>query len=430
LSENPRDPFVAYNVACAQAMTGEHAAAAETLIDAVAFGFSDLFHMANDPHLDPIREEPSYAALIRGWRRVLDARGEADLKGARESLGPTYAYESDGALRLNFASAMTPESFAAARREISRTSIWASTALGLVGATDEARPDPWVLVILPTPKDFAKMIGSEGIGGYYDKDRKRLVSQDIGPTLRHEFFHVLHWRHMDRLGQRHPYWIMEGLAALLEDVEADGEGYRLAPSWRTNIVKRLGRSGRLTKWKDLFTMDREAFMGPRARANYAQARAVLMFLHERGRLARWYRAYVEGFNQDSTGAAAIEAAMDQPLTATEREFKTWLDGIPFAGEQNRPGAAGLGVALGPGSGDGPVVSGIVAASRAIGLGDERLRMRDVITAVNGRATRSLDEFHRILAEFEVGDEVRLEVRRGSRTLVVTMRLVPITAPEP
>lgn len=424
LKERPQDPFVAYNLACAQSMSGDHAAAAETLIDAVAFGFSDLNHMERDAHLDPIHGEPSYAALVKGWRKVLDARGEADLKGARDALGVPYTYEQDPRLRLTFASAMNADSFAAAKREIERVAAWASANLDMTGSTDESRPDPWVMVVLPTPEDFAQLIRRAAVGGYYDRDRKRLVSQDIGATLRHEFFHVLHWRDMDERGQRHPYWIMEGLAALLEDVEDAGEGFRLAPSWRTNIAKRLGKSGRLTPWKDLFAMEREAFMGPRARANYAQSRAVLMFLHDRGVLDEWYGAYVVGFAEDSTGAIAAEQALGMSLKEAQSEFKEWLATVPMAGEQNRPGVAGIGVALEAGSGDGPVVAGIVAMSRAKKVGEERLRMRDVITAVDGRATRSLDEFHRILAEFEVGERVTLSVRRGARALDVRVELVP------
>ena len=108
-----------------------------------------------------------------------------------------------------------------------------------------AETNPVIISSLPTPQDFARLVGAPGIGGYYERDRKRLVSQDIGPSLRHEFFHVLHWRRMDRTGQQHPYWVMEGFATLVEDIEADGSGgISVVPSWRTNIVRRLERAGR------------------------------------------------------------------------------------------------------------------------------------------------------------------------------------------
>jgi hypothetical protein len=423
LERQPKDPFVTYNLACARAMAGDRDAAGEALIDAVGFGFSDLFHAARDPHLAPIRGEKAYTALMKGWRRVLDARGEADLTGAREMLGPGYVYERDERLRLTFASAMGGEAFDSAKREVRRVAAWAEGALSIGMSEDEARPDPWVLVILPTPEDFVTFIGKEGIGGHYDKDRKRLIARDIGPTLRHEFFHVVHWRQMDRLGQRHPYWVMEGLASLLEDVVDEGEGYALAPSWRTNIAKRLEKSGRLTGWERLFAMERGAFMGSTARANYAQARSVLMFLQAKGALRGWYEEYTRTWVEDGSGLRAIERALGVTAREAERRHSAWLRELPMAGEIGKPGQAGLGVELKAGSGDGPEVAGIVAMSRAKHAGEERLRMRDVITAVNGRSTRCLDELHRVMAEFEVGEVVTLTVRRGSRMVEVEMELV-------
>src|SRR5690606_3106481 len=81
-------------------------------------------------------------------------------------------------------------------------------------AEDES---PWVVVILPTREDFTKWqlrkygpaarTATREVGGRYDHDTKRLIARDLGSTLRHEFLHVLHWRSMMHLGQRHPIWI-------------------------------------------------------------------------------------------------------------------------------------------------------------------------------------------------------------------------------
>lgn len=424
LARRPKDAFATYNLACALAMAGEHDAAAAALMDAVGLGMTDLFHMEGDPHLASIRERAEYRAIITGWRELLDARGRADLDAARGALGGAYTTERDEGLRFSYVSAFRPESFADARREIARVARWAEENLGIAGSSDADRPDPWVLVVLPTPEDFARLTGMSGVGGIYDRDRKRLVARDLGPGLRHECFHALHWREMDRLRQRHPYWIMEGLAALLEDVEdAPGGGYALAPSWRTNIARRLERSHRLTPWRDLFAMERVAFMGSRARANYAQARAVLMFLHERGVLRQWYRGYVEGYAEDASGASAMERVFGRSIGEVEKEYRGWLRGLPMVGEIARPGEAGLGVEIGPGSGDGPEVAGIVAMSRARAVGEERLRRRDVIRAVNGRSVRTLDDLHRVLADYEVGDVVALDIRRGNREVKVEVELV-------
>lgn len=430
LRENPKDPFTTYNLACALAMLGEADAAGETLIDAVGFGFSDLSHARRDPHLEPIRAGRQYQAIMRGWRTLLDARGDADERGAREALGPQYTYERDPDLRFTYASAFREESFDDARKEIDRVARWTHETLGIVPTLQGDEPDPWIVVVLPTPADFLQLVGVEGVGGYFDKDRKRLIAQDVGPTLRHESFHIFHWRDMDRVGQSHPYWIMEGLACLLEDVEHEGDGYRLMPSWRTNIAKRLERANRLTPWKRLFAMERPNFMGPQARAHYAQARAVLMFLHDRGLLTRWYRTYVAGYDADPTGLDAIAAVLDASPEDADKQYRQWLRELPVAGEVGKPGSASLGVALTQGAGEGPIVDEIVSLSRVKHTGDQRLKRLDVITHFEGTPTRNLDDFHRVLAAHDPGDEVTLRVLRGARAVEVRIILVPYSDLQP
>ncbi len=431
-NQRPKDPFVAYNLACAHAMQGHEDDAAETLIDAVSFGFVDFHHAQRDPHLDPLRENPKYRLVIRGWRELLDARGKAEREAAREALGRLYTSEADNDARLSFVSAIDPQSFREAQRELRRVADWAEK--NVLGAeamkpANPAQPDSWVLVLMPTPADFLRLAPTAGVGGYYDHDHQRLVTQDIGPSLRHEFFHVLHWRHADRIGQRHPLWIMEGLASLLEDVDDAPDGsYILAPSWRTNIARRLERAGRLTPWSRLFTMPREGFMGDRSRANYAQARSIFMFLLERSALQRWYQAYVSGFDEDPTGARAIESALGAPIAEVERRFRLWLRELPDVGEQAHPGDSGLGVELAAGSGDGVVVGAVIPGARPRSIGAERLRRRDVITAIEGKATRTLDDIFRVLADFKVGARVTLDIRRGDRRLSVQAELIPSRPP--
>ncbi|NIM60902.1 MAG: hypothetical protein GTO30_04390, partial [Acidobacteria bacterium] len=51
-------------------------------------------------------------------------------------------------------------------------------------------------------------------GGIYEHERRRLIARDIGASLRHELTHAYHYADMDRLGQRHPLWVQEGIATL------------------------------------------------------------------------------------------------------------------------------------------------------------------------------------------------------------------------
>ncbi|MEQ8850898.1 MAG: PDZ domain-containing protein [Phycisphaerales bacterium] len=425
-----RDGPTLYNMACAHAMLGDEDAAAERLLDAISWGFVDLFHMTHDDHLDPLRDHPEYRRILAGWNELLDSRGEADRDVLRDHFGEGYRYEADEQLRLSYASAFEPYAHEDAVKQIEGVAAWAEE-LGLFNADEEIQPtreDPWVMVILPTTRDFQLLTRGVQIGGFYDRDRKRLVSRDIGPSLRHEFFHVLHWRDMDRRGQRHPLWIQEGLAAILEDVvgEAppDGEGWTPAPSWRTNIVRRLEKGGALAKWRLFFEFDDRRFMNFRPSANYAQARAVFLYLLSEGKLVDWYRAYVAGFDEDASGVVAMEQAFGKPLRDVERDYRAWVRSIPEVAEIARPGDASLGLQIGPGAGDGPVVAQVVAGSGRGGVGAERLRRRDVITAVDGETVRTLDDLYRVLGEFEPGDEVALSVRRSGEPLEIRVRLVP------
>ncbi|MBI2901089.1 MAG: hypothetical protein HYY17_12960 [Planctomycetes bacterium] len=57
---------IAYNLACAYALTGEKERALDWLEMAILGGYSDWDHLKKDSDLDSLREEPRYKALLRG----------------------------------------------------------------------------------------------------------------------------------------------------------------------------------------------------------------------------------------------------------------------------------------------------------------------------------------------------------------------------
>ena len=413
---NPTDKFAVYNLACARAMAGKTEAAVETFLDALSLGFVDFFHAERDPHLAPIRGHERYRAVIESWARLLEARFDAEVAAMEAAFDPEYLFRREGDLRLGFAAAVDVRDLDAAVSEAQRVWAFARTIMP-VESPDPARPDPWVHVIVPTMKDFARLVGRGGvhIGGFYARDDKRLVSRDLGPSLRHELFHVVHWRHMDRVGQAHAIWIQEGLASLVEDVDVRPDGtIEIRPSWRTNMAKRLGEGNRLMPLAQFAETPREQFGGTRPRAMYGQARAWMLFLHDRGVLAEWYARYVRDFAEDPSGVASVCAALGVEPRDVDREFRLWVRDLEAVADLARPGAASLGLALGQGDGSGPVVDELVG-SRPRGVGGEgehKLRYRDVILSIENRGVRTLDDLYRVLGEFEVGDRVRVRVRRG------------------
>jgi hypothetical protein len=431
---NPNTFVPWYNLACVRALAGDAEGAVEFLHKAVERGFVDVHHLRRDRQLDSIRGHDGYRLLVERWPAVLDAHLEANLGQAQrvvEGGRGTYEVHRDERLRIAWLSAMDATSFEQARADIERLHDW-GIATVFPELAEAAELDAWVVIVLPSPRDFLRWTiatfgpdaatGVAGIGGLYDHDLRRLVAQDVGPTLRHEFFHVLHWRSMTRLGQSHPIWIQEGLCSLVEEYEVEGERIRPVASWRTNIVKRLAGSGRLQPLRRLASMPREHFAGTAALANYAQARAFFLFLHEEGKLGAWYRAYTKAFEEDPTGLVAAEAVFGGTLEEVEREYRAWVRALPQVAEQQRPGEASLGVDVDPGSGDGPVIVAIPRERRSE-LREAGLRVGDVITAVDGRSTRDLNELVRVLGGCEAGDEVEIAYRRGRMHGTARVRLI-------
>lgn len=423
--------FVAwYNLACALALQEKVDEAADALVKAVEQGFNDLKQLQRDPDLAAVRGHPRYTRIVERWRDVLEAQGEANFAAVQRLYGERYTYERDARLRLAYASAFDPGSFAQARAEIERLAEW---GIGVIfpelAQEGKAGPDPWVVVILPTREDFLKWaVGKYGpdavsafgmIGGEYSHDAKRLISIDLGGTLRHEFFHVLHWRSSTRLGQSHPVWIQEGLCSLVEDYDVDGGGQvRPAPSWRTNMARRLARGSGFTDIQELAAMPRERFTGRNPLANYALARTFFLYLFERGVLGEWYATYTETFREDPTGIKAVERVFDAPIAEVNRSWRAWVRSLPEVAEPDRPGRVALGLEVEDAAGEG---LRITLAPRGVAR-DSGLRRGDIITAINGRPVRDINELHRILADYEVGEGVEVAYRRRQEHGVTRVQL--------
>ncbi|MBX3405682.1 MAG: PDZ domain-containing protein [Phycisphaeraceae bacterium] len=440
------DNFVPwYNLACVLSIRGKLEPAAEALQQSVVKGFADFHTLTTDPDLRHLRGTETYKAIVEGWDRIIDSRIDAQLDAARKIFrgtpGRPYTFEKDEALRLAYISALDATTFAQARQEIALLAHWWET---LVLPEDEplrsgrrapigpegdgaARPaPPWVTIVLPSRPDYLRWVtqrygaAGEGVGGVYSHDEKRLVAMDAGSTLRHEYWHALHWRHMDQLGQRHPVWVMEGLCSLVEDVEPAPGGFRALPSWRTNMARRLAMGGALMPWEVLFEMGQRRFVGTRPLAYYAQARAVFMFLSERGVLRDWYTAYVRGYSDDRSGARAMEQVFGTPLAEVEKQFRAWLREVPTVAEEIRPGMANLPVDVSPGVGDGIVID---STPRGKAGRESGLRLRDVITAIDGHPVRDMNDYIRLIGDREPGERVRISYRRGKIHAETTVELI-------
>lgn len=428
------DNFVpAYNLACAQALQGKAEAGARSLVKAIERGFSDIRYLRNDTSLDALRSTPVYARLIQQWPDILLQRRDADIQFNSQLFADNYTNTHLDDLRIVVRSAFGEQATAGAIEQIRSVAKWADTVMP--GTLDPAllAEDPWVVVVLPSRTDFMRWLrivygqdainGTSMIGGAYQHDLRRLVSIDLASTLRHEFMHVLHWRAMSRLNQRHPIWIMEGLAALPEDCNLGPDGLLIpTTSWRTNTIKNMDRVNAITPLNTLAQMPQSRFGAMRPLANYAQSRAFFLYLSERNKLGQWFRAYTKDFASDPSGIHAAAATMNLDIPDLERDFRMWIRALDPVPSDFADAMPSLGARVEAGAGDGPVVR----SQRRVPAADasDGLRLGDVIISVNNRPTPEMAELVRVLSQFNVGDEVEVQIRRGKLIRTPTMRLVP------
>lgn len=424
----PLDFVPRYNLACCRAMVGDADGTIAYLKEAIERGFTDVYQLKRDATLVKVRGDPRFKAIIQAWDELLIEQRDRNLDRAKAIFDDRkYTDAFDDNLRLAYRSAFNEKAFAQARQEITKIAVFAREEIfeGILDP-EKMKHDAWVVVILPTRPDFLRWAvslygqevitgGNSTIGGAYEHDAKRLVSMDLGATLRHEFFHVLHWRDNVRRGQNHPIWIQEGLCSLIEDYDTDASGKIVpAPSWRTNIAQRLEKLRRLMPIEELAVMKPTRFSGSRPLANYATARSVFLYLYQQGKLKEWYTHYVTNHKADPTGIASLEAVFSKPIKDINTHYRAWLRDLPAVPEYIKEGAASLGLEVESGNGEGPVVSLVDRAARNMPERATAIVKGDVITSIDGKPVRDIAELVRVLSGYKVGDVVEVEYRRVRR----------------
>jgi hypothetical protein len=432
LAIEPTSFVVLYNLACCRAMQGDRDGAGEFLTRAVENGFTDVRHLRRDEAFDGMREEAWYRRIVEGWRTLQLESLDANLRAQRAYFGKGYREWRDERLKVHCLTAFDARTDEQVRAELSLIGDWcAANVIPDLFDPAEMVDDAWVVIVLPTREDFTRWVtdrygpdavkSTSMVAGSYEHDEKRLVAMDLGATLRHEFLHVLHWRSITREGRAQPVWVMEGLCSLVEDYDV-GESGRLipSPSWRTNILKRLERSARLTPLRTLAGMNHREFTSGRVLSNYAHARGVFLMLAKDGRLREWYEHYTHNHGVDPSGIASLEAVLGVNGPELDARFRQFVRTLPSVPEEIRAGMASLGVEVEAGDGEGPLV--VDVPRRADGT-RVNLRRGDIITAIDGRPVRDMAELVRVLSLYKPGDEVEVAYRRYRLSGTVTVKLV-------
>lgn len=407
-----------YNLAAAHSMQGEIKDSIASISNALALGFSDRLQLERDPDLKQLRESAFFGQLMEQWGALIESRRAGDLKLLRGLIKKDLLERTDELYRLELLSAHDETATDQAHDELLMIAEWAQSTLftGLRGY--ELNDSPWIVVVLPDRAGFLSWAvttfgpsvqGSiSSVGGAYEHQQRRLVAQDLGATLRHEFIHVLHWRDMNRLGQAHAAWVQEGLASLIEDYDMRGDRPVPVASWRTNIVKRQLEVNRLPSIEKLTQIEMNAFTAKRPLAQYAQARTLMLWLYETGKLRSFYDHYCAHFSADPSGYQSLIAATGFDEKELDTQYRRWVADLRSVPETGSDLPATLGIEIENGSGDGVVVKALPGnASTRTGL-----RLGSVITHINDRPTRDLFELIRVLGDYRAGERVTLHHRRG------------------
>lgn len=426
LTIHPEDPQVLFDAARVASRFGDPRGAAIYAIQALRSGWIDDKALDEHPDLSRLRAHESWEQ-VRAVRHQLreSAKTEPQTKNgsdaiARRSLqawlanfgGGRYRIEENASLNLILASAVEPEGFRRSMITIDKLSATLSKTL-----FGEIQPDT-VLLVVATPADAAKFLHDPQHGGLYVHEDRRLVTRDTGSTLRHEYTHVRHYGQMQRLNQRHPVWIQEGLATLFEDWQLGLNGELvILPNLRTNDAFDRVRQRKATPWTDFFALDSKSFMA-QPRWNYAQARSMLMYLASQGKLTSWYRLYTASWGEDSTGRRALEQSFGAPIGRIEAQWKEW---VHAAGRQDStidPGDGVMGTSIST-LPDGVRIDSVQDGGPAQRAG---IRVGDVITDIGSIEIRSVGDYLLAMADRRAGENVQVRFRRGSLYSIVGVNL--------
>jgi hypothetical protein len=228
-------------------------------------------------------------------------------------------------------------------------------------------------------------------------------ARNMGSSLRHEFTHALHFGDQNARNQAHPIWIVEGLASLYEFSRVENEEITPMHSYQLAPLKTIVEEGKYLPFAQLMRLGHRQFTS----RHYGQARYIMMYLHESGKLKRFYSAYVKSFERDSTGIAALEEVLDSPLPAIESAWKDWIMSLPSLNRAVSPNLAALGVVLQQAA-DGILIDNVLPNGLAEKAG---IQITDRLSSVDGQWLWEIPDLIDALNERSGQDFVVLRCRR-------------------
>ena len=282
-----------------------------------------------------------------------------------------------------------------------------------------ARPlDRNVTVILPTVKDYRKLVPLAKAHGVYSTRSGTLVSISFSSVLVHEFIHALHHNDQRAVGQEHAIWITEGLAMLFQASRLKDGRLDVLDGGRLEELQAAIKGGKARSLGDLCRLSPKAFMAD-AESSYRQSHNVMLYLHRRGKLRAFYEAYKAGYQRDPTGAEALAKTLGRTLAQVDADWRKWVLARKPPWREAHKRKAHLGIRMGK-SDQGVEVTGYLKYSTAHLA--KMFKVGDVIISLAGRPVRSARDLAAAVQACQPGQIVDIEIIRSGRTVIVKHRL--------
>jgi hypothetical protein len=165
--------------------------------------------------------------------------------------------------------------------------------------------------------------------GYYSAAHHALVMNIAtgGGTLVHEIVHP--YVRADFPGA--PPWLNEGLGSLFEQAgEKDGRIVGFT-NWRLAGLQQAIRRGALPPFAELLAAgETEFYSGKHSDTAYGQARYLMYWLQENGKLRDFYGRFRTARVKDPTGLATLEGVLgEKDLGAFQKRWEKWVLGLRF-----------------------------------------------------------------------------------------------------
>ena len=166
--------------------------------------------------------------------------------------------------------------------------------------------------------------------GFYSRTHRGLFMNIAtgGGTLVHEIVHP----YVEADFPDAPPWLNEGLGSLFEQ-SAEQDGHIVGrTNWRLASLQTAIAKGRVPTFEALTKMDASEFYGAGSGTNYAQARYLLYYMQEHGKLRDFYKAFraARARGSDPTGYATLVKALgEQDMAVFEKRWQSYVSKLRF-----------------------------------------------------------------------------------------------------